>query len=101
MPRPEAYALRRQILIWVQHSLLITDGRITPLRPALPIVARAGLSGLPSSRSQPVSVSHDLVICCAPRPTPHLGRASDADHSGRKEGGFKKQTALSGARCDV
>lgn len=56
MPRPEAYALRGQILIWVQ-LLLITDGRITPLRLAhLP--ALSSLCGpLSSSRFPSLSVS--------------------------------------------
>lgn len=43
MPRPKAYALRGQILIWgsspaqpAQLATQITDGRITPLRLAQP-----------------------------------------------------------------
>ena len=55
MPRPEAYALRRQILILGPSiSLLITDGRITPLQPALsccccccrPVVPSLSVSGM-------------------------------------------------------
>lgn len=48
-------------------SVLITDGRITPLRLAnLPALPAASLlcCGLPSGRSQPVSVSHDLGHFC-------------------------------------
>lgn len=90
MPRPEAYALRRQILIWVQHSQHVAADHGRADHPASTCPAQlllaAGLSGLSSSRFQPVNVSHDLVIFCyPPSKPPHLGRASDADHSGRKE----------------